>query len=85
MQREQHVGVTSLFLICIGLTGAACRYGCIQEESSFLSRWGTELTLILKLRGGGAENRVRVSKRDHIVLEKEDRSEKYTGEERGAS
>ena len=52
VQCEQHVGVASLFLICIGPTGAACRDGCIQEEGSFLSRRGTELALILELLVG---------------------------------
>lgn len=41
VQREQHVGVASLFLICAGSAGAARSDGCIQEEGSFLSRWGT--------------------------------------------
>lgn len=82
MQREQHVGVASLVLICIRSAGAACGDGCIQEECSFLSRRSTQLALILKLPGGGAENRVRVSKGDHIGPEKEDRCEKDTRKER---
>ncbi len=41
VQREQHVGVASLFLICTGSAGAACGDGRIQEECGFLSCWGT--------------------------------------------
>lgn len=41
VQREQHVGVASLLLICAGSAGAACGDGCVQEEGGFLSRWGT--------------------------------------------
>lgn len=51
VQCEQHVGVASLFLICSGPAGAACGDGRIQVEGSFLSRRGSQLTLILELRG----------------------------------
>lgn len=74
MQGEQHVGVPSHFLIRTGSAGAACGDGCIEEEGGFLSCWGTQLTLILKLPGEeGRENSVGVSKRGHKGLEKEDR------------
>lgn len=53
VQREQHVGVPSHFLACAGCAGAARGDGCVQEESSFLSCRGTQLTLVLKLRGLG--------------------------------
>lgn len=53
VQREQHVGVPSHFLVCAGCAGAARGDGCVQEESSFLSCRGTQLTLVLKLRGLG--------------------------------
>lgn len=51
VQREQHVGVPSHFLVCAGCAGAARGDGGVQEESSFLSCRGTQLTLVLKLRG----------------------------------
>lgn len=59
VQCEQHVGVSSVFLICIGLAGAARSNGCIQEEGCFLGCWGTKLTLILELQG--EEDRVGMS------------------------
>lgn len=55
VQREQHVGVPSHFLVCVGRAGAARGDGCIQEESGFLSRRGAQLTLVLELPVGGRE------------------------------
>lgn len=51
VQREQHVGVPSHFLICVERAGAARGDGCVQKESSFLSCRGAQLTLVLKLWG----------------------------------
>lgn len=84
VQREQHVGVPSHFLVCVRRAGAARSNGCVQEESGFLSRRGAQLTLVLELpgRGGirGREGKVRLGKVDHIGLEKKkDRCEKDTG------
>lgn len=41
VQREQHVGVASILLICTGPAGAACGDGGIQEEGGFIRRRGT--------------------------------------------
>lgn len=59
VQCEQHVGVPSLVLINIRSAGAPGRNGCIQEEGGFLSSWGTKLTLVLKLKGGKENQRIR--------------------------
>lgn len=53
VQREQHVGVPSHFLVRVGRAGAARSDGSVQEESSFLSGRGPQLTLVLELRGLG--------------------------------
>lgn len=55
VQGEQHVGVASHVLVCVRCAGAARSNGCIQEESGFLSCWGAQLTLVLKLPRGLGE------------------------------
>lgn len=85
VQCEQHVGVASLVLVRAGSAGAARGDGCIEEEGGFLSRRSTKLALILELREEeDEESKVRVSKRRHAGLEKEDRCKKDTGEKRKA-
>lgn len=60
VQREQHVGVPSHFLVRVGRAGAARGDGSVQEEGSFLSGRGPQLTLVLELRGLGQRERARL-------------------------
>lgn len=90
---EQHVRVAPLVLIHVGPACAARSDGCVQEEGSFLRRWGSQLALVLELpseRGGGSERtrlgraketikRLRMRKDVKRILEKTGHPEKRRG------